>query len=140
MLAESGLMQELRDTMPEDSPIFALYGDQAYPQSAYLLGGFRGAQAGSDEAEWNTRMSGVRQVVEWMFMEIITQWAFLDFKNRMKIYKFPVAKYYMVAAFLTNLRTCCYGNPTQHYFRCPEPGADPDGGRLTLAEYLALVP
>ena len=140
MLAQSGLIHDLRNIMPEGSPIFALYGDTAYTQSTYLLGGFRYAQPGSNEAQWNTKMSRVREAVEWLFKENVTQWAFLDFKNRMKILKFPVAKYYMVAAFLTNLRTCCYGSQTGIYFGCPEPGAEPDGGRLTLAEYLALVP
>jgi DDE superfamily endonuclease len=139
MLSESGLLQELRNTMPEGSPIFALYGDAAYPQSAYLFGGFPNAQPGSNEAQWNTKMSKVREAVEWLFKEVATQWAFLDVKNRMKIFKFPVAKYYIVAAFLTNLRTCCYGSQTGIYFGCPEPGAEPNGERLTLAEYLALV-
>jgi DDE superfamily endonuclease len=140
MLAKSDLIPMLENMMPEGTPIFALYGDTAYPQSRYLRGGYRGAQPESDEADWNTKMSRVREVVEWLFKEIVTQWAFLDFKNRMTIFKFPVAQYYMVGAFLTNLRNCCYGGQTCVFFGCPEPGAGPDGARLTVAEYLALVP
>ena len=136
MLDESGLLPMLTQLMPADSPIFSLYGDPAYPQSAYLYGGFRAALPGSAEAKWNTRMSKVREVVEWLFKEIISKWAFLDFKAGMKIFQFPVAQYYTVGAFLTNLHTCSYGSETCSYFGC----AQPDDGRLTMEQYLALVP
>jgi hypothetical protein len=137
MLGESGLLPLLRDAMPPDSPrIFALFGDAAYPQSAYLFGGFRQPVPGSQRAKWNKKMSKVREVVEWLYKEVITNWAFLDFKASMKIFKFPVAQYYMVGAFLTNLHTCCYGSETAQYFKCAETAP----GRLTLAQYIALVP
>ena len=37
--------------------IYAVYGDPAYPQSPWLLGGFRNSVAGSDKAIWNCIMS-----------------------------------------------------------------------------------
>ena len=42
--------------MPDDNlngPIYSLYGDLAYPQSPYLLGGYRNAANGTDEAQFN---------------------------------------------------------------------------------------
>ena len=33
-----------------DSTIYTLYGDLAYTQSIYLIGGFRNAGVGTDEA------------------------------------------------------------------------------------------
>ena len=44
LLCESNLIQQLCNVMPEDNSngsIDSLYGNLAYPQSAYLLGGFR---------------------------------------------------------------------------------------------------
>ncbi len=51
-------------------------------------------------------MSKVCEVVEWGFANLISNWAFLDFKASMMIFQSPVAKYYIVAAFLNNLRIC----------------------------------
>jgi len=49
---------------------------------------------------------------------------------QVKIFEAPVAKYYMVAAFFTNLRTCFYGNQMASYFDCD---------CLSLDAYLALI-
>jgi nuclease HARBI1 len=135
MLAKSELIPKLREFMPDvaDPPapaVFSLYGDPAYPQSEYIFGGYRNPRAGSPEAQWNTEMSKVREVVEWGFANIVANWAFLNFKPAMMIFKSPVAKFYIVGAFLANLRTCFYGNQTMAYF---------DANALTLDEYLALI-
>jgi hypothetical protein len=112
-----------------------LYEDPAYPQSELLFGGFRCPAAGSEEAIWNTQMSKVRETVEWLFKEIITKWSFLDFRASMKVFQFPVAKYFAVGAFLTNLHCCIYGSERAAYFNC----VAPEDGRLTLQQYLSLV-
>ena len=68
LLCESNLIQQLCNVMPEDNsngPIYSLYGNLAYPQSAYLLGGFRNTIAGTDEANFNRLMSSVCITVEW---------------------------------------------------------------------------
>ena len=66
MLNESELMPRLRDMMPagiigggglDAEPVdrvYALYANSAYPQSAYIFGGFRNPPDGSREAQWNT--------------------------------------------------------------------------------------
>ena len=143
MLAKSELMPKLREIMPplpaevndhnnlQNHGIYSLYGDPAYPQSLLLFGGYRNPRPGSQEARWNTEMSKVREVVEWAFANLIKNWAFLDFRASMMVFKSPVAKYYIIAAFLMNCRSCFYGNQTMQYFDC-EP--------MNLGQYLSLVP
>ena len=75
-------------------------------------------------------MSKVREVVEWGFANILSQWSFLDFRAGMKIFQSPFAKYYIVGAFLVNLRTCFYGDQTMDYFECEA---------LSLHQYLSLI-
>jgi hypothetical protein len=132
MLAKSGLLDQLEDLMPENGadPIYCLYGDPAYPQSRHLFGGFRNPPAGSAQAQWNTMMSKVRECVEWGFGDIVRYWSFLDFKASIKVFQSPVAKYYVIAAFLNNIRASYHGNETCAYFDC-EP--------MSLDEYLGLV-
>lgn len=139
LLGQSNLIQQLRDCIPVD-PLtnrhrFQLYGDPAYPQSGVLFGGFRNARPGSPEAAWNTQMSRVREAVEWLFKEIITQWTFLDFRPNMKIFLSPIGKYYVIGAFLTNLRCCCYGSQTTIYF-----GTNNSNHRMDMESYLNLIP
>lgn len=133
MLGESGLLPQLRALMPADGslgPVYSLFGDPAYPQSLHIFGGFRHTIPGTVEARWNTLMSQVRQVVEWGFKEIVAQWAFVDHRPRMRIFKSPVGKYYVVATFLTNLRNCCYGGQIATYFETTP---------LSIEDYLSLV-
>ena len=99
--------------------VYSLYGaDPAYPHSHYLFGGYRNPRAGTLQAQWNTEVSKVREVVEWGFASILANWAFLEFRPAMKIFKSPIGKYYTVTAFLMNLHTCFYGNQTMAYFDC----------------------
>jgi hypothetical protein len=133
MLAESQLLNTLQILMPGDDglPIYKLYGDPAYSISLYLCKAIPNAAPGSEEAQWNKEMSSVRQIVEWGFKEIVAQWKFLNNKEEMKVFKIPVAHFYICAAFLTNLRNCYYGGQISQYF-C-------DDIRLTIHEYMALV-
>ena len=62
-----------------DTAVYALYGNLAYAQSIYLLGGFRKPPTGSDEAVFNGHMSSVRITVDWGFGDIVEKWKFLDF-------------------------------------------------------------
>ena len=146
MLNESQLLPRLREMMPagiigeggaglDEDPanrVYALYGDPAYPQSAYLFGGFRNPPAGSREAQWNTNMSSVRESVEWGFAYINQQWAFVNFKKSLKIFLTPVAKYYTVATFLCNLRTTFHGNQTMSFFDCADDS-------MSIDDYLGLI-
>jgi hypothetical protein len=132
MLAQSELLPKLRLMMPPlpGRRVYSLYGDPAYPQTLYIFGGFRNPAPGTVQARWNTEMSKVREPVEWGYKNIINFFSFINFKASMQIFKLPVANYFICAAFLTNLRTCFYGNQTSAYFDCDPP---------TLREYLALI-
>ena len=91
MLNDSGILPKLREIMPEASgAIYGIYGDPAYPNSAYILGGLRNVNQGTIEGEWNTVLRKVRQAVEWGFGEIIATFSFLDFKKSMKIFLSPI--------------------------------------------------
>jgi hypothetical protein len=144
MLNESQLMPRLRGMMPagiigdgglDADPVdgvYSLYADPAYPQSAFIFGGFQNPPDGSRKAQWNSNMSSVRESVEWGFAYINQQWAFVNFRKALKIYKTPVAKYYVVATFLCNLRTMFYGNQTMSFFDCA-------GDSMSIDEYLQLI-
>ena len=110
--------------------VFSLYGDPAYPQSLYLFGADRNAVAGTEAAAFNRDMSKVRESVEWGDKQIISQWKFLNFQECMKVYKFPVARYYMIGGFLTNLQCCFYGNQIASYF---------EAKAVSIEDYLNLV-
>ena len=118
MLRESQLQGELQAIMPPnaDTAVYALYGDLAYAQSIYLLGGFWKPPAHSNEAMFNRHMSSVRITVEWGFGDIVNKWKFLDFRSAMKIFEMPVGESYTNGAFLGNICNCLYGNKTQQYF------------------------
>ena len=105
LLHESQLLEQLQTVMPEDgnNPIYALYGDLAYAQSAYVLGGFHNVDMDSDEAAYNRLLSSVHITVEWGFAELVEHWKFLDFRLAMEIFQCPVAQYYINAAFLSNI-------------------------------------
>ena len=91
--------------------------------------GYQAAALANDEQTFNTTMSTVRQTVEWRFGDILSQWAFVDFRKRRKIRLQPVAVYYKVAALLMNCRTISRGgNKTSKFFSLTPP---------TLDEYLA---
>ena len=132
LLHESQLLEQLQTVMPEDAnnPICALYGDLAYAQSAYVLGGFHNVDMNLDEASYNRLLSSVHITVEWGFAELVEHWKFLDFQSAMKIFQCPVAQYYINAAFFSNIQNCLLGNKTQQYFNAQQ---------LTIDEYLGLV-
>ena len=132
LLRQCGLLDQLEKLMPHDGnlTIYTLYGDLAYAQSIYLIGGFCNANVGTDEELYNQIMSSVRIIVEWGFGAIIEHWKFLDFRQSMKILECPVAQYYINAAFLCNLCNCLGGSKTQSFFSAQQ---------LTIDEYLGLV-
>jgi hypothetical protein len=122
------------DADPDVVPDYQLYGDPAYPQSGYLIGGFRDARRGSAEARLNKKMSKVRECVEWGFRDVISYWSYLDYRRSMQLYKIPVAKYYIVGVFLSNLVCLCQGNITCNYFRMRTEDL------MTVEQYINLVP
>ena len=130
MLGESGILPALANYMAALEHPYSLYGDPAYPQTALLFGGFRNPPEGSEMAAFNTALSKVRESVEWGFSCINRTWPFLTQKSAMKLFKIPVARYYILGAFLCNLRNCFYSNQVAIYFNLKP---------VLIAEYLSLI-
>jgi hypothetical protein len=61
---------------------YVLYGDPAYSIQELLLCPFPGRRLAIEQQNFNTRMSSMRQAVEWAFGKIISDFAFLDFKKK----------------------------------------------------------
>ena len=61
MLCDSRLIEKLEGTMPTtgNGVVYAMYGDLAYVQSIYLLGGFWKPPTGSNKALFNRQMSSI---------------------------------------------------------------------------------
>ena len=124
MLQLSGLLPEMQAHMRRNhQEVYSLYGDPAYPLSQHLLRPFSNPQ-GQLEAEFNRKISSVRQCVEWGFMNILQLWAFVDFKKTRKVFLCPVAKYFAVSAPLVNCYTWLYGNDTSAYFGLKPPSLE----------------
>ncbi|MDX1903259.1 MAG: transposase family protein [Thermonemataceae bacterium] len=133
MLRESQLVEQLEALMPEDGSngtVYTLYGDLAYPQSAYIFGGFVAPDRNSPEARFNQAMSRIRIAVEWGFATILRRWTHLDFTRSMKLFEQPIAQQFINCAFLVNLQNCFYGGATNVYFDC---------NVMSLQVYLQLI-
>jgi DDE superfamily endonuclease len=133
ILRESGLLDILTELMPLDEsngPVYALYGDLAYPQSIHLFGGFVNPPPNSPQAQFNKAMSAVRIVVEWGFSNVTRRWQHLDYQREMKIFKQPIAQQYINCCFLTNILNCFYGGATNKYFNT---------NTMSLVDYLTLI-
>lgn len=130
MLRMSGLLEALEQYSysPTDQPL-CLYGDLAYPMRVHLQVPYQGARLTNNEQSFNASMSTVRTAVEWVFGDITSYFAFLDFKKNLKIGLSPVGKMYAVCALLRNAITCLYGSSTSSYFDVQPP---------TLQEYFEV--
>ena len=119
MLEDFGLPNQLQQhSFDTGRRPLCIYGDPAYPLRVHLQSGFRGANITREEELWNSKMSSVRQAVEWIFGDIVNFFKFLDFKENLKIGLSPVGKMYIVSALLHNARSCFYGTITSKYFEC----------------------
>jgi len=106
-----------------------VYGDPAYPMRVHLQSPFHHEQLTDDQKAFNASMSSVRVAVEWVFGDIVTYFAFLDFKKNLKIGLSPVGKMYCICALLRNAHTCLYGSTTSSFFDLQPP---------TIQEYFQL--
>ena len=121
MLAQSNLLQDLQQhSQDQNGQDLCIYGDPAYPLRIHLQAPFRGNVTPA-QREFNKSMSEVRIVVEWIFGEIDSYFAFLDFKKNQKIQLSAVAKMYIVSALLTNARCCLYKSKTSKIFDLDPP-------------------
>ena len=128
LLRESGLLDQIQPLYTRDGRPFTIYGDPAYPIREHIISPNRRQNPNQQEQQFNISMSAVRECVEWGFDDIVTNFAFCDFRKNLKILLQPVAMYYMVAALLTNCKCCLYGNQTSRFIELEPP---------TLEQYLS---
>lgn len=121
MLGASELSDKLRRFNQPNGQPYVIYGDPAYGVARNILAPFRGAQLSQQQQDFNKSMSRVRISVEWTFGKLLQYFSFVDFKRNNKVLLQPVAKYYIVAALLTNCHTCLYGSLTSTFFQVDPP-------------------
>ena len=83
MLAEYHLLDQLQlhAYTPNGEPL-CIYGDPAYPLRVHLQTPYQGNRLTNLQKQYNTAMSNVRVSVEWLFKEILTYFAFVDFQKK----------------------------------------------------------
>ena len=130
MLRMSGLMDALQQFShsPAGQPL-CIYGDPAYPLRIHLQASYKAAHLTQDQEAFNSSMSDVRSAVEWVFGDILSYFAFLDFKKNLKIGLSPIGTMYSVCGLLRNAITCFYGSTTSDYFDLQPP---------TIQEYFQI--
>jgi hypothetical protein len=129
---QSGVLEILKKHFwtpgtPENREPLVVYGDPAYTVSTHVCTPYKGASLTEAQQLFNTRMSRIREPVEWVSKEIGEQFAFLNFAKNQKVLLQPVGLFYLVAVILTNCHTTLHHPQISQYFRCKLP---------TLAEYL----
>ena len=96
--------------------INSYYGDSGYPCFINICGDFRTQLNWSAQARWNSIMSKVKEAIEWCSANILLHHSFLYYWYTMKNSLIPIAKYCVVGALLTNVRTCFHGIQIMEYF------------------------
>lgn len=125
LLKESQLLIRMQEwSHGIDGSDLHIYGDPAYGVTRYLISPFKGASLTEKQNLFNSRMSSVRESVEYGFQRIITYCAFLDFKKNLKILLQPVGKMYHVGALLVNFHACFYGTQTATFFNVETPSIE----------------
>ncbi len=130
---ESGVEEKLRLLFGAEnfsSPLY-LYGDAAYYSRYGIIGAYRaypGAPLTAEQKQFYTKMSEMRICIENGFGLISQLWQFNSFKYGFRYGSSPVAAFYLISVFLTNVFTCLRGNLISRRFDFPPP---------SLAMYLA---
>ena len=123
MLAYSGLLDRIWDSCHINGELYYIFGDCGYTNDACLVCPYPKATAhASQEArDFNRRMSKIRVPIEWGFGHVRALFPFVDYPHKLRMDSMPVASYYIIAVFLTNIHCCLYGSETADYFKCPAP-------------------
>lgn len=120
---QSGIVELLEKyANREDGTPFVIYGDPAYGINRHLISPFRGPRnlLTENERRFNSLMSRVRIVVEWVFKEVTQQFSFLDRKRSQKLLLSPVGTQYIVAVLLHNAHVCLHEPQIPKYFQTSE--------------------
>lgn len=91
------------------------------PLRVRLQAPYRTGHLTADQEDFNSSIIKFRSSVEWIFSDITSYFAFLDFKKNLKIDLSPVCTIYSLCGLLRNTLTCFYGSSTSAYFNFPSP-------------------
>ena len=101
----SGILQVLhRHSVSPNGNVLCLYGDTSYPHWQVFQAPFKGAALTPMRTEWSKAMSKVRIEVEWVFGDIINNFAILDFKKKLKVQLSEVCKMYIVCTLMAKCK------------------------------------
>ncbi|XP_055348000.1 uncharacterized protein LOC129595112 [Paramacrobiotus metropolitanus] len=105
---------------------FCLYGNSGYGRGELVKKPFSKVEVLNDRRKkaLNKAMSRVREPVEWGFKEVVSKFAFLDFKKQMRMYVNPINKLYRVAVILINCHNCLNHNQASQYFDLEPPSLE----------------
>ena len=124
----SGFLDRMRQLSNSVRKVMCVYGDPAYCRGDHVSKGYLGACTPA-QARWTTKMNAIRETVEWGFMLVVRDWAFIDFKKNLKLGLQPISMMYIVAVLLTNVKSCLMadekydglGNEIANKFRVSPP-------------------
>jgi hypothetical protein len=66
-------------------------------------------------------MASVREVIEWTYKDMKTQWKYCDYKHVTKLRKQPVGKIVLTCMLLRNAHCCLHGSQAALYFLLAPP-------------------
>ena len=127
MFRASGFEARMQQLSQKVGKIMCVYGDPAYCRGKYISKGYLGACT-PEQARWTVRMNAIRETVEWGFMLVVRDWAFIDYKKNLRLGLQPISMMYIVAVLLTNVKSCMmaekydgFGNEIANKFRVAPP-------------------
>ena len=131
VLHRSGLLDKLRTVSDRAGCHLIVYADSAYAMHPHVLRGYkRNMIHDAIQREMQKAMNSARTSVEWGFGIVQADWPFVTAESVNKINLSQCGKYWQVAAFISNCKTCMNGgNLVSDYFGLTPP---------TLAEFLAM--
>ena len=97
--------REFPNGLDED---YCLFGDSAYPISAFLYRMYKGVMQPWQRA-FNKDMSKERVAVEWGFGKLAAKFPFLDYRKKHKVLLSPVGRLIPVGNVLMNIHTILSG-------------------------------
>ena len=123
MLADSGLEDTLMHNFNDhNGEAWYLFADAGYALSPWIMTPYKG-NLNAGQRLFNKDFSKVRVAVEWGFGRIVALFPFIDSPKQQQVLlsSCGLGRQFIVAGFLTNCRTCFYGNTTSKRFDVSPP-------------------
>lgn len=122
---ESGLaaLLEKHFWTPDNHPLF-IYDNPAYSVSTHVMAPFKGPVITHQEKAFNSAMSKICELVEWIFKEVTQQFSYLDFSCSQKVLLNPCGLFYLVSLLFCNAHTILHHPQIPQYFICTPPSLE----------------